>query len=123
MIETNIPHSDGSRQAQPVIDLADNVAQAVVDASASKAWQDIARIRIEQITKYGHTPEQDDFHPMSELARSAQDKLAGAKDQLSLGGWEYLGAARKKLVTAAAMIIAQIDRIDRKLAQREDRKA
>lgn len=106
----------------PTTDPLDDIALAVADAMGSKAWQDIVKARIEQITKFGHTPDQDDFHPMGELVRRSIKKLDQAKDNLSLGGWDYLGAARKRLVTAAAMLVAQIDRIDRKLAEREKRK-
>jgi hypothetical protein len=103
-------------------DPPENIARAVGDACSSRAWQDINRARIEQITKYGHTPAVDDVQPMHELASRAWGKLASAKEDLTLGGWDYFAAARRRLVTAAAMIIAQIDRIDRKLAEREDRK-
>lgn len=113
--------SSTETDAETVADLPDDITQAVADAVGSKAWQDIVSVRIEQITKYNHTPDQDDLEPMSELVRRSIRKLEQAKDNLSLGGWDYLDAARKRLVTTAAMLVAQIDRIDRKLADRENR--
>lgn len=90
----------------------------------SKALQDVASERGRQITDEGWTPEHDDHHVHGELAK------AGACYALEHRGWQgfthewpwegrwwKLKDRRSNLVRGAALIIAEIERLDRKEAQ------
>ena len=76
------------------------------------ALEDIMSMREEQIVKFGHTPEQDAMLPAHYLPKEARAYLDHAIDELMIGpeGWE--ARARKRLIRAAALILAAIDRLD-----------
>lgn len=76
------------------------------------AMEDVMAMREEQILKFGHTPARDALRPVHYLPKQARGYLDHAIDELTIGpeGWE--ARARKRLIRAAAMILAAIDRLD-----------
>lgn len=83
---------------------------------------EICRERERQMSKEGWTPEHDDTHVNGELARAASC-YAFATDKLSLEWWPWERAwwkpttPRRNLVKAAALIVAEIERLDRARAR------
>jgi|TARA_B100002003_G_C14045071_1_gene503406 hypothetical protein len=85
---------------------------------------DVIRERIEQLDKHCHSPEHDAGHDREELAKAAvcyaAPKPAGfsRNDILDSELWPFERAAwkpttrRRDLVKAAALILAEIDRLD-----------
>jgi len=80
--------------------------------------------RMRQVEKEGWTPEHDDQHVKGELARAAACyacpafRVSGRPDSLPMG-WPWSGewwkstTRRRDLIKAAALIIAEIERLDR----------
>lgn len=90
----------------------------------TKAAADVLAERRRQIEAEGWTPEHDDEHSDGSLARAAVCyALSGAQfDRPSLSvlwpkswssGWLKPTNARRDLVKAAALILAEIERLDR----------
>jgi len=72
--------------------------------------------RHRQITRYGHTPQADDASPRNHLLRTAHVFLLDGSDLLSRRpGPADLERARRKAIQAAALCLAEIERIDREL--------
>lgn len=96
-------------------------APPVQSAAPGEAARDVLAERERQKTAEGWTPEHDDEHENGELAHAAAAYAAGNPyiAWMSGGyvwprGWEYKGrGARKRLVKAAALLIAEIERLDR----------
>ncbi|HFI2197517.1 TPA: hypothetical protein ACGPQK_002708 [Pseudomonas aeruginosa] len=106
----------------------DLVAEANITAQAGQvpqAWLDVQAERRRQITTEGWTPEHDDEHNGGELADAA------ACYALSAAGWSTYAArerwpwplewwkpstARRDLVKACALALAEIERLDRAAA-------
>lgn len=91
-----------------------------MNAYASRSLADIAHERERQVSAEGYSPEHDDAHDHCELARAAAN-YACRTDALMLNGtrvwpdgWECRPADyRRLLVKAGALILAEIERIDR----------
>jgi hypothetical protein len=76
---------------------------------------------------FGHTEEKDDKHNKCELARAAACYAVADKDTpliqhptyIKIDPWPiaYHLPYRDRLVTAAALLVAEIERIDRKKSQ------
>ncbi len=94
----------------------------------SAAFRDVLAERRRQIEVKGWTPEHDDTHDAGEIARAGAcyalmtagfspygDIVSRAQPR----GWGpfKLGIARDMLVKAAALLIAEIERIDRRAAR------
>lgn len=90
------------------------------------AIDDVLAERLRQVTAEGWTPEHDDTHTECQLARAAA-VYATCTDyrQLTLLGvtvwpwhpqWWKFTNYRRSLVKAAALLIAEIERLDRKEA-------
>ena len=97
------------------------MAYADVDLNMSQAAQDVLAERKRQITAEGWTPEHDDGHTeldngrkLTELARAAKAYIEG--DSYN---WPWHVSSfkpsdtRRNLVRAGALILAEIDRLDR----------
>ncbi|WP_296584274.1 hypothetical protein [Xanthobacter sp.] len=104
-------------------------------AEALTAWQDVLAERQRQITSEGWTPEHDDKHSGGELARAAACYAAHASayQRMPVGlktyqmiapaireyGWPFEipwwkpSNPRRDLVKAAALVLAEIERMDR----------
>lgn len=102
-------------------DLCETVAKAVddniaLDITGSQAGLDVIRERARQINEEGYTVVQDDSYDDNELARAAIAYAVG-----NIGSWPMtwdfekfkLTDRRRNLVKAAALLIAEIERIDR----------
>ncbi len=104
----------------------------------SEALTDVIRERSRQITEEGYTQEHDDRHVYGELGLAAalyalpyearvggedlikQDDHIGLDMALELAcGWSLKPEAdvRKRLVKSAALVVAEIERLDRKAAE------
>lgn len=101
----------------------------------SKALEDIAAERLRQSLHYGFHEAHDDAHRKGELGSAAINYAAAAVMAIKLGGkafdgtppflgwlgiawpwevsWWKPGKVRRMLVKAAALIVAEIERIDR----------
>ena len=72
--------------------------------------------RMRQIERFGHDAEQDDGRPRCFLLREAHVRLLDASDLVSgRPNRAALSRARTKAVQAAALCLAEIDRIDRRI--------
>lgn len=92
----------------------------------SKAIQDVINERQRQISVEGHTPELDDKYDTGELAEAAGCYALHAHDEDKSRktfvpawwpwdkAWWKPKTTRTDLVRAAALIIAEIERLDRK---------
>ena len=101
------------------------------DAAASKqAWVDVLAERCRQIEVEGWTPEHDDCHRDGSLAKAAYC-YAWAACGLGMEspppappGWPWAGTwwkprdTRSNLVRAAALLLAEIDRLDRQAGEK-----
>lgn len=103
----------------------------------SKATRDVIDERARQWDEEGWTPEHDDTHVNGEMAKAAgcyawaaaqSDELRGVFNQPPptwpvewSGEWWKLKDRRRDLVRAAALIIAEIERLDRAEASTEAR--
>jgi hypothetical protein len=101
--------------------------------TTGRALADIDEERFRQITEEGWTPEHDDQHAHHELASAAAcyADFAGWSDASRMyparktplawpwaANWWKPTSRRRDLVKAAALIVAEIERLDR-LAERE----
>jgi hypothetical protein len=89
-------------------------------STLTKAAQDVLAERQRQISAEGWTPEHDDAHNNGELALAAGKYAGAAGGWTSLVGWPWSqhwwkpGTPRRMLVKAGALILAEIERLDRK---------
>jgi hypothetical protein len=79
------------------------------------AFEDIITERVRQIIVEGYTPEHDDEHTHDELIRAAMTYVTY---NIEYWPWEREGFKpseddRENLVRACALLVSEIDRIDR----------
>lgn len=123
---------DGAKQRAESAEAANADLRRRVDVmSGSRALAEIAAERHRQVTDEGWTPEHDDEHDKGELARAGAGYAyhAGLSDELrSKGlpqawpaGWAFIWwkptTRRRDLVKAGALIVAEIERLDRAAAR------
>ena len=96
--------------------------QERLDTQLNAALRDIAAERRRQIEQEGWTPEHDDKHVRGEIASAAASySVAGLEggEALAIGIWPWSvdwwkpKDRRRDLVRAAALIVAEIERLDR----------
>ncbi len=97
--------------------------------TATQAWADVLAERTRQIEAEGWTPEHDDKHDECQLAAAAACyAVCGEERHLkkfvydgarlwpwSIGWWKPSNY-RRNLVKAAALLLAEIERLDRRAA-------
>lgn len=111
-----------TRGGVPVADQDEGIRQfkAAFRTAAvrGKAISDVIGERARQISGEGWTPEHDDTHVDHELSRAAACYAIGniAGWPWSLDWWKPTDR-RRRLVKAAALLIAEIERIDRAAAK------
>lgn len=71
--------------------------------------------RLEQIRKWGHTPENDRDRPLKDFLRSIDERAHAAREDLQFYPHDIGRIRDKRLVPLAALIFATIDRIDAEL--------
>jgi hypothetical protein len=85
----------------------------------TKAAQDVLAERQRQISVEGWHPDHDDGHNHGEMALAAGKYAGAAGGWTSLVGWPWApewwkpGTPRRMLVKAGALILAEIERLDR----------
>jgi hypothetical protein len=104
---------------------------AIIDrTTAPQAWKDVISERVRQVTEEGWSAEHDDAHEDGEIERAGAAYAAEAGSMvggdlahsaaLDLWPWDWdwwkPGPRRGMLVKAGALILAAIERIDRKEA-------
>jgi hypothetical protein len=77
----------------------------------------VNKIRMEQITKYGHSDEADAMEPVSLLPKRARDMVNHALEDLLMPKETGIPLAYKHMAKAAAMLLAGMDRIAPELAR------
>lgn len=94
--------------------LAARIAASAAEGGEAVAWRDVIAERQRQISAEGWTPEHDDVHASHELRRAAACYMLG-----NGGNWPWdwrwwkPTTDRRNLVKAAALLIAEIERLDR----------
>lgn len=112
------------------VDLGAAVADLIAALDVPPAWRDVAAERRRQIDAEGWTPGHDDHHVEGELARAGSAYAYAAaytEAERATGGyptwwpfsrsWWKLADRRRMLVKAAALILAEIERLDRAAAR------
>lgn len=95
-----------------------------VPSTTATVLGDIEGERLRQIRQEGWTPEHDDKHDCGELAMAAasyaqQSTEKYQKNKLHPDSWPWLACwwkpknPRRDLIRAAALIVAEIERLDR----------
>jgi len=103
--------------------VADEDGNPIVRTSEPAAWHDVLAERVRQITHKGWTPEHDDEHNAGEMAQAAAcyaypyiTAIVGLNAWPWTIEWFKPGDPRRNLVKAGALILAEIERIDRTAA-------
>ncbi|MFK1470056.1 hypothetical protein ACIUZ0_36540, partial [Pseudomonas aeruginosa] len=97
----------------------DELLAAAPGTEVPQAWLDVQAERRRQITAEGWTPEHDDLYCAAELPRAAAAYiLNGANDEAPAiwpfsAKWWKPRDARSNYVRAGALILAEIERLDR----------
>jgi len=112
----------------------DDIERCVLSYAVSSAGRDVLNERHRQITVEGWTPEHDDQHPTGALVVAAASYATYAT--LELNGddlsdvevpglwplspeWWKPSTPRRDMIKAAALIIAEIERLDRQEARND----
>ncbi|EOY4005390.1 hypothetical protein ACP5IR_001182 [Pseudomonas aeruginosa] len=95
------------------------VARAAQAGQVPQAWLDVQAERRRQIEAKGWTPEHDDLYCSAELPRSAAAYIRNGANDEAPAIWPFSAKwwkprdARANYVRAAALILAEIERLDR----------
>ncbi|KAA2294320.1 hypothetical protein F1C11_32370, partial [Pseudomonas aeruginosa] len=101
------------------------VAEAKISTPAAQAgqvpqaWLDVQAERRRQIEAEGWTPEHDDLYCAAELPRAAAAYILNGANDEAPAIWPFVAKwwkprdARSNYVRAAALILAEIERLDR----------
>ncbi|HBN8317215.1 TPA: hypothetical protein NH684_006135 [Pseudomonas aeruginosa] len=87
--------------------------------SVPQAWIDVQAERRRQITAEGWTPEHDDLYCAAELPRAAAAYILNGANDEAPAIWPFVTKwwkprdARSNYVRAGALILAEIERLDR----------
>lgn len=127
------PNSRARKASVLATELRDMLA-AAPGMEVPQAWLDVQAERRRQVTAEGWTPEHDDAHSHGQMARAAACyALAGSSAPndgtaallVSLAWpwdeqWWKPSTARRDMVKACALALAEIERLDRAAMRRED---
>lgn len=94
------------------------------DDILSTAWEDVGKERLRQIDKEGFTPDHDDTYHRGELILAAVCYLLASVETLMVApflnrwwpwpsSWWKSTTNRRNLVKAGALVLAEIERLDR----------
>ncbi|WP_319120982.1 hypothetical protein [Pseudomonas aeruginosa] len=117
-----IDGSDGDREE---VQRALGMLAAAPGTEVPQAWLDVQAERRRQITAEGWTPEHDDLYCAAELPRAAAAYiLNGANDEAPAiwpfsAKWWKPSTARRDMVKACALALAEIERLDRAASGKE----
>ncbi len=124
-----------SRTVRVAIEVDDGIWARALTHGGTKAWRDVLAERGRQIHDKGYTPKHDDIHEGGELLFGAlscalviyaeyHPRNVQPLHQEALSYWPWEDGApdpakppRAHLVQAVAMLVAEIERIDRATAQ------
>lgn len=131
------PKSADEKRAQMRAALSALTASGLmVVEGASEAAQDVLAERVRQVSEEGWTPEHDATHDMGEMASAAASYAYAAayrarRDKHPVNNpptiwpwafkWWKPGTARRMLVKAGALILAEIERLDRVSRQAQEK--
>ncbi|PRD42070.1 hypothetical protein C5748_18100 [Phyllobacterium phragmitis] len=109
-----IAESSGKSGAEIVANVSPQVPEIDRDEVCSKALDDISAERRRQIDVEGWTPEHDDAYVHRDLAKAAACYATGHVDRWPWPlKWWKPSNYRRSLVKAGALILAEIERLDR----------
>ncbi len=125
-IKSCVKASEDSAQAQHCVpELLVRAEDFVSGKEVPQAWLDVQAERRRQITAEGWTPEHDDLYCAAELPRAAAAYiLNGANDEAPAiwpfsAKWWKPSTARRDMVKACALALAEIERLDRAASGKE----
>ena len=129
LIERRNPNEGGRLDAAAIRALKATPAPAVSTDEIVAAWADVLAERKRQIEAEGWTPEHDDEHADTQLAGAAACYALASVAHWAAGpaiqqfwpwddAWWKPGDQRRNLIKAAALILAEIERIDRAILSR-----
>ncbi|EPN4461349.1 hypothetical protein ACT1UE_000513 [Pseudomonas aeruginosa] len=110
--------ADAGQCKAPEISLAELLATAP-GKEVPQAWIDVQAERRRQITAEGWTPEHDDLYCAAELPRAAAAYILNGANDEAPAIWPFVAKwwkprdARSNYVRAGALILAEIERLDR----------
>ncbi|HHQ4199663.1 TPA: hypothetical protein ACSQFS_003170 [Pseudomonas aeruginosa] len=110
------PECGGRYELVAEANIATPVAQA---GQVPQAWLDVQAERRRQITAEGWTPEHDDLYCAAELPRAAAAYILNGANDEAPAIWPFVAKwwkprdARSNYVRASALILAEIERLDR----------
>lgn len=110
--------ADAGQCKAPEISLAELIAAAPGN-SVPQAWLDVQAERRRQIEAKGWTPEHDDLYCSAELPRAAAAYILNGANDEAPAIWPFVAKwwkprdARSNYVRASALILAEIERLDR----------
>ncbi|HFT6912751.1 TPA: hypothetical protein ACGR4A_001963 [Pseudomonas aeruginosa] len=113
--------ADAGQCKAPEISLAELLA-AAPGTEVPQAWLDVQSERRRQITAEGWTPEHDDLYCAAELPRAAAAYILNGANDEAPAIWPFVAKwwkprdARSNYVRASALILAEIERLDRAAA-------
>ncbi|HGM8364018.1 hypothetical protein N0752_24415 [Pseudomonas aeruginosa] len=113
--------ADAGQCKAPEISLAELLATAP-GKEVPQAWIDVQAERRRQITAEGWTPEHDDLYCAAELPRAAAAYILNGANDEAPAIWPFVAKwwkprdARSNYVRASALILAEIERLDRAAA-------
>lgn len=107
------------RGAEKAAQAADNEVARLQDLmryGEGIPWRDLVNERVRQISEKCYSREHDDSHTNSEIAQAAADYAMPGQSSVPGVGWASKKSEiprREQLVRAGALIIAEIERLDR----------
>ncbi|EPW8902571.1 hypothetical protein ACWQTE_002055, partial [Pseudomonas aeruginosa] len=96
-----------------------SILAAAPGKEVPQAWIDVQEERRRQITAEGWTPEHDDLYCAAELPRAAAAYILNGANDEAPAIWPFVAKwwkprdARSNYVRAGALILAEIERLDR----------